>query len=556
MAKFNTPASPPAAPVTRATSVIAAEPTPSTTTHEGAPGFKRTPHSELFLTLTGGFIAEDSFYEKADDRLARVRSLVDQIVLGYAGDVGFDWLVKFVTWLRGEGNIRTGSIVVAAEAVASLLAAKRTPTTFTARQIVDAACQRADEPGEFIAYWYHRFGRGTLPKPVKRGLADAVTRLYSPRSLLKWDSSKASVRFGDVVALVRPNPGVDKSGLYRYAIERRHPAWTDTASGELEAPALIQRRRELEAVPVDQRRAMARQHHANGNLANVLHAAGATWEWMSGWLADGKGMDAEAWTWALPQMGYMALIRNLRNVDEAGVPDTVVAPYIAKIADADEVARSRQLPYRFLSAYLTAPSDRWKHALGVALEHCLVNVPTLPGRSLILVDTSASMTDPMSAKSKANMVENAALFGIALGKRNAADIVGFASGEFAFSPVRGGNTLADVARFRQSVGLVGHGTDIHGAVSRVFKPGYHDRVFLFSDMQGSGAYRRSGLAHGVGQLVPRNVPVYGFVLNGEASGVLPSGGDSRFELGGLSDATFRQVANLEAGGTGRWPWEQ
>jgi hypothetical protein len=451
VAKFNTGQAPVAPPSIRATSVLATERTPSTFTHEGAPGFARTPHTELFLALTSSFIAEDSFYEKGNDRLERVRSLVDQIVLGYTGDAGFDWLVHFVTWLRGEGNIRTGSIVVAAEAVASLLAAKREPDgAHTGRQIVDAACQRADEPGEFLAYWWMRHGKGTLPKPVKRGLADAAARLYSPFSLLKYDSVKSSVRFGDVIALTRPSPRPDQSALFRHAIERRHKAWTDTTTGDGSNLPMIAARRELEQVPTEDRRSMARRMHADGILANALHGAGATWEWLSGWLADGKGMDAEAWGWALSQMGYMALIRNLRNLDEAEVPDAVVAPYIAKIADEHEVARSRQLPFRFLSAYLNAPSDRWKHALGTAVGFSLANVPALPGRTLVLIDTSASMTDRVSAKSKACMMELAALFGITVAKLNpGSQVVGFASGEFPFTPIKGGNVLADVARFRQ-----------------------------------------------------------------------------------------------------------
>ena len=91
-------------------------------------------------------------------------------------------------------------------------------------------------------------------------------------------------------------------------------------------------------------------------------------------------------------MGYMALLRNLRNFDEAGVPDDVAERVAAKLADPDEVARSRQFPFRFLAAYEQAPSLRWGHALDTALQLSLANLPALPGRSLILVDTSASMT--------------------------------------------------------------------------------------------------------------------------------------------------------------------
>jgi hypothetical protein len=57
-----------------------------------------------------------------------------------------------------------------------------------ARQIVDSVLQRADEPGEALAYWTATYGRA-VPKPVKRGIADAVARLYTQRSLLKYDTA-------------------------------------------------------------------------------------------------------------------------------------------------------------------------------------------------------------------------------------------------------------------------------------------------------------------------------------------------------------------------------
>jgi hypothetical protein len=53
---------------------------------------------------------------------------------------------------------------------------------------VDSVLQRADEPGEALAYWTATYGRA-IPKPVKHGIADAVGRLYTERSLLKYDNA-------------------------------------------------------------------------------------------------------------------------------------------------------------------------------------------------------------------------------------------------------------------------------------------------------------------------------------------------------------------------------
>ena len=93
-----------------------------------------------------------------------------------------------------------------------------------------------------------------------------------------------------------------------------------------------------------------------------LAAAGMTWEALAGWLQG--PLDAAAWEALIPSMGYMALLRNLRNFDQAGVPDEVAEQVAARLADPAQVARSRQLPMRFLSAYRAAPSLRWACGAG------------------------------------------------------------------------------------------------------------------------------------------------------------------------------------------------
>ncbi len=86
--------------------------------------------------------------------------------------------------------------------------------------MIASALIRADEPGELLAYWLATYGRA-IPKPVKRGVADAVVRLYTERSLLKWDSAERSVRFGDVLELTHPEPATAWQGeLFRHAIDR------------------------------------------------------------------------------------------------------------------------------------------------------------------------------------------------------------------------------------------------------------------------------------------------------------------------------------------------
>lgn len=96
-----------------------------------------------------------------------------------------------------------------------------------------------------------------------------------------------------------------------------------------------------------------------------------TWEVLAGRLQG--PMDAAAWEAAIPSMGAMALVRNLRNFDEAGVSDEVAAQVAAKISDPAVVAASWQFPFRYLAAYRHAPSLRWAYPLERALGHSLAN---------------------------------------------------------------------------------------------------------------------------------------------------------------------------------------
>jgi hypothetical protein len=131
-----------------------------------------------------------------------------ELVSGLATDAdGFAWLQGFLPWLRDGGNVRTAPVILAAEAVKARLAAGLDGGN---RQLVGSVLRRPDEPGEMLAYWTSRYGRA-VPKPVKRGVADAVTRLYDERAFLRYDSAGRGFRFGDVIDLVHPSPAAAKT---------------------------------------------------------------------------------------------------------------------------------------------------------------------------------------------------------------------------------------------------------------------------------------------------------------------------------------------------------
>lgn len=527
MSKFNT-----TAVRTAVSSPVVSERVPSGVTHEGGPGFARDAKGELFLLSVTNMVGEQAFYEGASARDNRFGALVRQLAVADP-----EWTAGLLGWLRGDANMRSAAIVGAAEFAKARLDAGEHGHS---RQVIDAVCQRADEPGEMLAYWTSAYGKA-LPKSVKRGLADAVVRLYTEYAAAKYNTASRAISFGRVVELSHPDKVSRpwQGDLFHYLVELTHGRGEDIP----ESLTMLRARAELMSLPVGERRAALAD-------AERLYDAGITWEVLAGWLQG--PMDAEAWEAVIPRMGYMALLRNLRNFDEAGVSDEVAATVAAKLADPARVAWSRQLPMRFLSAHRSVSNYRWYPALERALELSLANVPTLSGRTLVLVDTSSSMDAGFSRDGTLMRWDAAVVFGLALARRCAqADVVSFSNswGKNPASKVfdlrKGESLLHAVSRWKDGGFFIDGGTDTAGAITRHLTA-RHDRLVILTDEQASGD---------VDAAIPRGLRTYTWNLAGYRMGHAASGLGEQHTFGGLSDAAFGLVSLIEAGQSARWPWE-
>jgi hypothetical protein len=493
-------------------------------TFEYGAGWERTPESELFLLAVTNMVSENTFYETASERDNRFAQLIHEVTKTNPAFIAGNGEDKegFVSYLRNTMQMRSASIVMACE-----YAKAGGPN---ARAVIDKAISRGDEPGEALGYWLAAHGR-KLPAAVKRGIADAALRLYTERNALRYDGLSRGVRMADVIELAHPKPKtVEQSALFRYLLDKRHKR----EGGAPPMLATIVMDEELRAVPEAERRDAFR--------AGKTNEAGWSWERLSGWLPG--GMDAEAWEGIIPQMGYMALIRNLRNFDEAGVSDAVKAQVAARIAKPEAVAASRQFPYRFWSAYKNAPSLEWGKALEQALDLSCANIPALPGRTLVLIDISGSMQAGVSDRSKVMRYEIGALFGSALAKRtDSCDVALFADGPLEW-PVKGSQSvLRYIESVGNQIGVVGYGTAIHESIRKCYQG--HDRVVIFSDEASRDCYNQS---------VQLAIPViHIFNLAGYRTATMPSG-PGRFTYGGFTDATFQLMGLLEQGSEAGWPF--
>lgn len=527
MSKFNTSAANPnRARWQGPKSQVMSRPDPVARTFENAPAVARDAKSELFLLAVTNMVGENTFYESAGRRDERFEQLVRRVAVADPA-----WFRGFVSWLRNEANMRTASVVAAVEGAAAMRA-------IGGGRVLFEALSRADEPGEALAYWLARYGR-RIPKPVKRGIADAAVRLYSEFNFLKWDSERSDVRFADVIELTRPNPaGMSQNQLFRYILDARH-GHNAIADGKVYHGHLP-----LITKQVAWRGNAALPKLELGTLLDpeILRGAGLTWEDVMSALGDKVGK-AKLWEALIPSMGYMALLRNLRNFDQAGVSDQVAQKVLAKLTDPDQVRRSRQFPLRFLSAYREAPSLRWGYGLETALDLSTGNLPVLPGRTLVLVDMSGSMDANLSARSSVSRRDAAAVFAVALAKRNPAgtDLV-----QFGTRAERVVFSVGDSALKIASTKFRGMGGTHTRAAAQQFYAG-HDRVIILTDEQSHDGDPTA--------VIPSSVPCYTWNLAGYRFGSTPAGRGNRHTFGGLNDAAFKIVPLLERGENAPWPWE-
>jgi hypothetical protein len=548
MAKFNdgkTKAPGPRSPMTT---------TGTTKTFEGGAGFTRDVRSELYLTAVTNMVGEDTFYETGDKRDDRYAALVRQVAVSDP-----DWLYRFIGWLRNKANMRSASVVAAAEAVHARLEAGLTDQVLTTpdnmaignKHFIPQAMARADEPGEFLAYWTAMYGRGTtlgLPKPVKRGLELAVQNLFNEYAYAKYGQAGDGYGLARVVDLVHAKPKAPWQGeLFEHALNELHKRDKPIP----EHLYMLQERAKFLAMPQAERKAFLERPGAT----EVLSQAGITWEAVSGWL--GGPLTASFWESLIPTMGYMALLRNLRNFEKAGISRDARKAVQGRLADPAQVAKSRQFPFRFLSAYRAVEGDWWNEALSDALDASVGNLPKFKGRTLVLVDTSGSMRSPISQKSSVSHVDIGGLFGVALAKAGMdVDLYGFADGVFQHDLPKGGSILKGIQSFDRKIGSVGHGTETVKSLKAAWNG--HDRVILISDMQafadygsyGWGSRRETGK---VTSAVPAEVVMYGLNPSGYRSTALDLSKPNRYEIGGFSDQVFRMMALIEAGNAD-WPF--
>jgi len=456
--------------------------------HEGTRAVHSTPLRELRRAVLACLLWEDSFYESGVSTADRIKSLVAKCV---PVDV-----MALAIKARHEMKLRHVPLLLAREM--ARLPEHKTLVAHT----LEAIIERPDEITEFLAiYW--KDGKQPLSAQVKKGLARAFEK-FNEYSLAKYDR-EGKVRLRDALFLSHAKPG-DRTAA---ALKGRPTIGVGEKATTVytKAERALNMRRVLSPREDLYRRLIAGELTTPDTWEVALSGGADKRETFERLLADNK-------------LGALALLRNLRNMRDAGVDRKAVAGAL------DNVKVDRVLPFRFIAAARACPG--WEDLIEPAMLRCLEGRDRLPGKTVLLIDTSPSMRQSqVSAKSELTR-EDAAL-GLAILAREVCeeiDIYAF-SNEHALVPARRGFALADAIQRA----VPSNGTRIGSAVLGV--SGRYQRLIVMTDEESQdavGAPDAGKIAYMI------NVATY---KNGVGFGAWN-------RIDGWSEAVFDYIRELEA----------
>lgn len=196
------------------------------------------------------------------------------------------------------------------------------------------------------------------------------------------------------------------------------------------------------------------------------------------------------------QLGYMALLRNLRNLIKYCGDKDYGWWYVnvcMRLVDKSAIHSSLVFPYRFYVAYKELDRDGMsdavysvvKAALGEAFIYSIDNMPMFDGNTLIALDVSGSMSNPISNNSKISIREVGACYAAMIAASGGfCDFVKFGTIAKLFGDEDYGNcdSIFDQIDAMAANDNCGWGTSLDTVWPLVQNQRY-DRVFLISDMQ-------------------------------------------------------------------------
>ena len=478
--------------------------------YEGEKGFVLTPQLELYTAVaTAGLSGQ--FYEKAGDKMQRLRKLITE------NDP--DFVAKLAVYAREKMYLRSVPLVLTVEL------AKQARGNGIVSKLVSRVVQRADEITELLAYYAMANERknvkklNKLSKQLQKGLAEAFNK-FDEYQFAKYNRD-AEVKLKDALFLVHPKAKDEAQQLL----------FDKIVKDELKIPYIW----EVELSVLGQ------QKFETNNLKQA--AFREKWEEL---IFSNK-------------MGYMATLRNLRNMLEAEVSKAALNKVCEYLGDEKAVANSKQLPFRFLAAYRELKqlkNGRVSKVLDALETAVLQSAANIAGydesiKVVIAADVSGSMQKPISAKSKVQNYDIGLMLAMLLQNRCENVISGMFGDKWKVINVPKTNILSNVDEFHRREGEVGYSTNGYLVVKDLLQRNkVVDKVMIFTDCQlwnsNNSGENIANLWKQYKKLAP-GAKLYLFDLAGYGNVPLNVLRDDVFLIAGWSDKIFNVLKAVEEG---------
>jgi hypothetical protein len=365
------------------------------------------PVTKLIHTIGGGFFNEPKYYDsnrsaaefyaellttgRIDSNIVDENGLTEQAheVLETAiavanGETPEDLLV-IAAWARDTEN---GLKLRATPQIMLALAAAHPKTRPFVPKYATAIMRRADEIRQVFGAFrdlfmfpkpgtHPRQHRGSLPHALRKALAHALAT-QSDFALLKYNGSERPT-FADVLKMVG---GSKEIGRYLQKVTgEKRPNWPVSKS----MFEFLVNGKYVEPLPLilAARRQVFTNKDVDAVSLDLVKEAGLTWEN----IVSHFGSSKKVWELCIPLMGEMALTRNLRNFEQAGISASAWEQIYERMLAIEDTV---QLPIRFFAAEREVSSSEAKTLLAKLLDMAVAKVADLPGVTMVLADNSGS----------------------------------------------------------------------------------------------------------------------------------------------------------------------
>lgn len=418
--------------------------------YEGERAFAMSTEMELYSAVVTTML-NDSFYENGEDRMERIADLVSRT------DPRFT--AQLAIYARTVMNLRSVPLLLITE-----LARIHNGDNLVSRTI-GKTLSRADEIAELLACYQLRNPKTTdkrlnkLSQQIKLGLQIAFNR-FDEYQFAKYDRSSQWVKLRDALFLVHP----------KAKDEAQQAIFDKIASKSLKTPytwetELSELGKKSFDTPEEKRKAFA-----------------AKWEEL---------IDSN-------KVGYMALLRNLRNFLKYHISQRHIETVCQRLADEKSVLESKQLPFRFLSAFREVidgydVENYDDDAVGMILDSLesavKVSAANIRGfdpdtRLLLACDVSGSMLCSPSGKSTIEVFDIGLLLAMLFKTTSKNAIIGIFGDCWKTLRPTGDRILAQTQAMRDREGEVGYSTNGYTVIEWLRgRQKIVDKVLMFTDCQ-------------------------------------------------------------------------